>query len=577
MFTTTPSSHPADLFSNYASHFRESKRKKLNDPKTWHNVFYDHVTSKVDEPVFSVLYSASRGRPNASIRILVAMLILKEGFGWSDEKLFEQCEFNILVMRALGLSNFDDEVPVASTYYLFKQSLFSYQLEHGCDLMSETFEKLTQDQAGELGTRGDFIRMDSKLIGSNIANCCRLQHIIGTLSAFWERLPEAQRQRASRRERSVLNSLLDQTPGQFVYRLSNEEKKVSIRSYGLLLHRLVQIYDDSDGDQIRRLFNDQFTVVRKRVVVKPPSEIASDSLQSPHDPEAAFSAKAHQNVKGYSVNLTETCNPKSLNLITDVRVEPANHPDQKFLEHALEATESVVGPVREVSADGAYYNPTNADLADETRKQFHFGGMQGTPSCYEYNQTSQGLQVTDTRTSCSVYATEYKPGRYRADLPGRRRPYYFRTSQVKSAERRRSILDLPEAIRHRRNNVEASLFQLSFFTRNNKTRYRGLRQNRLWAICRAAWMNLVRIANHFRNLEAVIGSLHRKNPIQNQPREPNNHTRLRPEINKEIKPQTPSHKNTSPQNSTSRRPTYRRGFNTESTPKKVMDRAVASY
>ena len=69
MFTTTPSSHPADLFSNYASHFRESKRKKLNDPKTWHNVFYDHVTSKVDEPVFSVLYSASRGRPNASIRI----------------------------------------------------------------------------------------------------------------------------------------------------------------------------------------------------------------------------------------------------------------------------------------------------------------------------------------------------------------------------------------------------------------------------------------------------------------------------------------------------------------------------
>ena len=436
MFTTTPSSHPADLFSNYASHFRESKRKKLNDPKTWHNVFYDHVTSKVDEPVFSVLYSASRGRPNASIRILVAMLILKEGFGWSDEKLFEQCEFNILVMRALGLSNFDDEVPVASTYYLFKQSLFSYQLEHGCDLMSETFEKLTQDQAGELGTRGDFIRMDSKLIGSNIANCCRLQHIIGTLSAFLERLPEAQRQRASRRERSVLNSLLDQTPGQFVYRLSNEEKKVSIRSYGLLLHRLVQIYDDSDGDQIRRLFNDQFTVVRKRVVVKPPSEIASDSLQSPHDPEAAFSAKAHQNVKGYSVNLTETCNPKSLNLITDVRVEPANHPDQKFLEHALEATESVVGPVR-------------------------------------------------------------------ADLPGRRRPYYFRTSQVKSAERRRSILDLPEAIRHRRNNVEASLFQLSFFTRNNKTRYRGLRQNRLWAICRAAWMNLVRIANHFRNLEAV--------------------------------------------------------------------------
>ena len=40
-------------------------------------------------------------------------------------------------------------------------------------------------------------------------------------------------------------------------------------------------------------------------------------------------------------------------------------------------------------------------------------------------------------------------------------------------------------------------------------------------------------------------------------REPNNHTRLQPEIHKAIKPQTPSHTNTSPQNSTSRRPTYR--------------------
>jgi hypothetical protein len=32
----------------------------------------------------------------------VAMLILKEGFGWSDEQLFEAIHFNLLVRRALG-------------------------------------------------------------------------------------------------------------------------------------------------------------------------------------------------------------------------------------------------------------------------------------------------------------------------------------------------------------------------------------------------------------------------------------------------------------------------------------------
>lgn len=35
------------------------------------------------------------GAPNASISVLVAMSILKEGFGCSDEDLFEKCEFGI--------------------------------------------------------------------------------------------------------------------------------------------------------------------------------------------------------------------------------------------------------------------------------------------------------------------------------------------------------------------------------------------------------------------------------------------------------------------------------------------------
>ena len=65
------------------------------------------------------LFDEESGRPNAPIRLLVAMLILKEGFGWSDEQLFEAVHFNLLVRRALGLLNLTDEVPVESTYYLF--------------------------------------------------------------------------------------------------------------------------------------------------------------------------------------------------------------------------------------------------------------------------------------------------------------------------------------------------------------------------------------------------------------------------------------------------------------------------
>ena len=110
-----PSSQP-DLFSNIESHFRERKQEQLNDENGWHNVFYRHLTSQVDESVFSVLYNASQGRPNASIRQLFSMLVLKEGYGWSDAQLFDECRFNILTMRALGMMNLNDEVSTESTY-----------------------------------------------------------------------------------------------------------------------------------------------------------------------------------------------------------------------------------------------------------------------------------------------------------------------------------------------------------------------------------------------------------------------------------------------------------------------------
>ena len=56
---------------------------------------------RVDETVFSVLYTRGKGAPNASLRVLVGMMILKEGQGWSDEQLFENCNFYLHALSAL--------------------------------------------------------------------------------------------------------------------------------------------------------------------------------------------------------------------------------------------------------------------------------------------------------------------------------------------------------------------------------------------------------------------------------------------------------------------------------------------
>ena len=226
---SAPSSQP-DLFSSFESHFKGSKQAQLNDPSAWHNVFYAHITCKIDEDVFSVLFDREQGRPNASVRRLVSMMILKEGFGWSDAQLFEHCGFNILVMRALGLMNLSDEVPVASTYYLFKQSVYAYGLQTGRNLIGETFFSLTKTQAKVFGVTGDQVRMDSKLIGANIATCCRLQLVVGCLQAFWGSLDKGAKERLCAADREVLDALLKVKPHQVGYPLSSAEKGGEARS-----------------------------------------------------------------------------------------------------------------------------------------------------------------------------------------------------------------------------------------------------------------------------------------------------------------------------------------------------------
>ncbi len=77
-----------NMFSGFGSHLSEGKHESLIDPTGWNTVFWEKVTSRIDEASYSVLYNKTHGRPNASIRVILGMMILKEGIGWSDAQLF---------------------------------------------------------------------------------------------------------------------------------------------------------------------------------------------------------------------------------------------------------------------------------------------------------------------------------------------------------------------------------------------------------------------------------------------------------------------------------------------------------
>lgn len=501
MFRATPTGRQIDLFSHVEQFLSPRQLEKLNDPNAWHNVFVDQVTKRIPEGRFAELFDDGTGRPNASIRVLVGMLIIKEGFGWSDERLFEAMHFDLLVRRALGLENLTDALPAESTYYLFKQRLYRHQVETGINLLNEVFQALTRDQAKRLGVVGERLRMDSTLLDSNLATCTRLQLIIGCLQVFWKSLDEEQKALLSEADRARLDRLCAKRPSQHIYGLQETRKAAWLEELGQLLLRLHQTYSAQSSPRyelIERLLLEQYQIETAgeapRAVLKAAKEIRADSLQSPHDEDAAYRKKKDQTVRGYSANLSETCE-EALNLILDVQVEPATAPDNAYLQDAVHNSEAVVGrPAQEISADGAYYSPANETYAEAQDKDIHYTGFPGKPGRFDYERTADGVVVIDRHSGERQLAEEYRPGRYRFRADGKWR--YITDQDIDAAHCRRRTQDLPRALFNRRCNVEASIFQLCYHTKGKKLKYRGQFAVQVWATCRAAWINMKRIARY---------------------------------------------------------------------------------
>lgn len=483
-----PSTSPT-LFGGLGQVLPPSKAKALSDPNAWFNRFRDEVTARLDERPFAVLYEAGQGRPNAPVRLLLAMMVLKEGFGWSDAELFEACQLDLRVMTALGQVDLEEESPVASTYYLFRKAVYKHAVTTGDDLIAQAFESLTQSQAKAYQVDGRQIRLDSKLINSNIALATRLELILSVVQAFWREVPEAGR--ALMGDEPVLALLLEQRPGQLTYRMSAEEKKALLVDLGRVTHALLARYADQDIARyaiLARMYREQYH--EEEMQPRDRGDIDADSLQSVHDEEAAYRHKGDQKVRGFSMNVTETCADEGLRLVVAVAVEPATESDADFVEEALAAAERVVGPLEQATMDGAYQRPSNREQGDV---RMVFTGMQGQAGAYRYEQVEGSWWAIHRQSGDRFMMMPYKPERFKfIDATGRR--VYVKAEAIASDAQRQRVEQLTEQERNRRNNVEATIYAMSYPLRKDKTRYRGLLKHRWWARFRAMWVNLRRIA-----------------------------------------------------------------------------------
>ncbi len=504
MFKKSPTAIQYDLFTSSQNLLSGKFLKIYDDQQEWHNMFREQVTMRIDEDIFSPLYTSGTGSPNAPIRILIAMMVLKEAEGLSDQKLFEDCRFNILIRSAIGLLKMDDTVPAKSTYYLFRKQIDEYEKEHGKNLLDLAFTQLSKDQSLEFDVSGKRIRMDSKLIGRNIAWMSRYELVHETLRLFYKTIKGSDLLKQDIKEK--LDALLKMKGQKVVYTLTHEDVKSRLSQLGELICQILVLLDEDKSDEFKTLktvFEEQFEVDNTKISARKKEDISSKSIQSPHDTECHFRNKEGNKVKGFSLNVTESCDDeKDLNLIGSVDVRVVTTSDVDFFKDDIKKVQEVFPDKMEnAHADGAYHSPENQLYCKENDIDLHLHAIQGAKGRYQLNVSDDGeLTILDTQTPQYKDVTKImgKNDIEKWRINHKNSYRYFTQKDIDTAMIRQKIEQEPIEVLQKRNNVEATIFQIGYHYPNAKSRYRGLNRHQMWANIRCMWVNFVRILKYLR-------------------------------------------------------------------------------
>ena len=291
---------------------------------SWAEPFRERILPLIDEEVFRDGFSETVGRPNKSIRLLTGLHLLKEWNDLTDEQILDQLEFNLQWHYALEVE--------PGQAHVCQKTLHNYRvLLMENDRAQRMFTQVTRGLAETDGLNLGTQRLDSTHVLSNIAVLTRLGLFVETVTNFLKELrkeaPEAYEsldtgygRRYLEREGYFSDAKREQARRRLpvvaedVYalvRIFENDKVVSgVPAFGLL-KRLFEEQCEVVEDEQRSSGDDGGTgdseagdgAGQAPIKLREPKTIASDSLQSPHDPDATYGHKG----KGYEVQVSESC------------------------------------------------------------------------------------------------------------------------------------------------------------------------------------------------------------------------------------------------------------------------------
>ena len=468
-----------------ASELPENQRERLE--ASWAGTFYREFFCRINEDIFSVLYSEQPSRPNVPVNVLVGLEALKAGFGWSDEELYEAFLYNLQVRYALGYDRLGDGEFDLRTLYYFRQRLSEHNLKTGQNLLEKAFEQITDAQITELKVKTGQQRMDSTHIASNIVGASRLQLVVEAIRRAQRMLKEADQLRLS----ELFAPYLKDSAGHYTYRVKGKEAtQAHLQQAGAVLYAVLQEMRPGYAEHemypvLERLFNENFHVSGENVRPRQNQELPAGSLQSLDDVEATYRTKGARHYKGYVANVTETCDPQNhVQLITQVQVASNHTEDSHLLKDALPNLKERT-QLDTLITDGAYPSETNDE---ELRKhevrliQTGIRGKKANPKLFNLSdfQVEQDENGHPTFLACpngqSTLATRGRTSfrwfaRFQAEAcsacpfqldkrcrarPQKRDPryfIYFTPAEVHVAQRRKDHL----AHKHNEHNLRAAV------------------------------------------------------------------------------------------------------------------------
>ena len=282
-------------------------------------------------------------------------------------------------------------------------------------------------------------------------------------------------------------------------------------------------------ETLRQVWMQNYYLNQGRVCLRekknqPPS---AQRITSPYDIEARCATKRDTTWIGYKVHMTETCDPTSPNLITEVETRPATEHDVNAVddihdelrqadrlpqEHLVDA--SYVSADTIVSSRDDYgvdlVGPVGADSSWQARAEdgldlshFRIDWDQHAVTCPQ-DKTSRSwvsyrdprgydtVKIKFRRSDCADCSARSRCTRSQTAGRTLTIPSQTRYEALQSARQRQQTPEFKQKYAVRAG-VEGTVSQVVFALGRRRTRYRGLAKTHLQHIATAAAMNLMRV------------------------------------------------------------------------------------